>query len=321
MHKDRSRYRNVIFLFLTLMNTVSALFVPFKGRSVVVMAVVFIAFLLLILLLPFMLIANGIVMIQREGRNLANRLSLLLGIAVLIGEVSLISVVVLPYIQSGTGTQIMQAPLILMMIGASVVYGSLTFASFAIYTVFLQLIPHKRDFDYIIIHGSGLIGGNSISKLLSDRLDKAIRLYSKDPTPPIMIPSGWKGADESVAKADAMGYYLVKHGIPESQIIREDQSMTTFENLANSKRIIDSRPGRKYSVLVTSNYHLYRALRYCRKLGFRCTGVGAHVAMYYWPSALIREFVAVHREKKHLAWFIAGWALVMLPLLILAFIH
>ena len=74
--------------------------------------------------------------------------------------------------------------------------------------------------------------------------------------------------------------------------------------------------GRKYTTLVTSNYHVYRALRYCRKIGHDCTGIGSHVAFYYWPSALIREFVAIHSEKKHFIMLVAGWVLcVIIPML------
>jgi uncharacterized SAM-binding protein YcdF (DUF218 family) len=88
----------------------------------------------------------------------------------------------------------------------------------------------------------------------------------------------------------------------------EDKSATTLENLKFSKEIIDSREGRKYTALVTSNYHVYRALRYCRRVGLKCKGIGSHVAFYYWPSALIREFIAVHSEKKHAIFFALGWA-------------
>ena len=134
-----------------------------------------------------------------------------------------------------------------------------------------------------------------------------------------MIPSGGKGADEAVSEAEAMEKYLLEKGIPAEMIIKEDQSTTTYENLQNSKTIIDSRPGSKYTVLVTSNYHVYRALRYCRKIGLECTGVGSHVAFYYWPSAMIREFIAVHAEKKHLITFIIGWILWMLPTVFIYF--
>ena len=114
--------------------------------------------------------------------------------------------------------------------------------------------------------------------------------------------------------------YLKEKGIPEDKIILEDKSATTFENLRNSKAIIDAAEGNKYTALVTSNYHVYRALRYCRRIGMDCTGIGSHVAFYYWPSALIREFIAIHTEKKHLFYLIGGWiltlAIVMIPLFI-----
>ena len=55
---------------------------------------------------------------------------------------------------------------------------------------------------------------------------------------------------------------------------------------------------------------------YCRKIGLQCTGIGSHVALYYWPSALIREFIAIHVEKKHAVLFVAGWLLCIAALFI-----
>ena len=76
-----------------------------------------------------------------------------------------------------------------------------------------------------------------------------------------------------------MEKYLLEKGIPAEKIIREDKSATTFENLRNSKAIIDSQTGSKYTALVTSNYHVYRALRYCRKIGLKCTGIGMSLSI------------------------------------------
>lgn len=106
--------------------------------------------------------------------------------------------------------------------------------------------------------------------------------------------------------------YLLEQGIPESDIILEDRSATTLENLQYSKDIIDSFEGRKYTALVTSNYHVYRALRYCRRVGLKCKGIGSRVAFYFWPSALIREYIAVHTEKKHAASLLLGWVFWMI---------
>ena len=187
----------------------------------------------------------------------------------------------------------------------------MTFLIFMIYTLFLQIIPRKKDFDYVIIHGAGLLHGEQLTKLLQGRVDKAIEVYRKDPTPPILIPSGGKGDDEKISEAEAMKRYLLEQGISETTIILEDRSSTTLENLQFSKQIIDSREGRSYTALVTSNYHVYRALRYARQCGLKCTGIGSPVAFYYWPSALIRELIAIHAEKRHAFLFLAGWITVL----------
>jgi len=256
-------------------------------------------------------------MIIKEGLRIPNFLSLAFGILIGIGELA-------TFLWVFNGTYVMTEPVkdtgyriylvVSLFISLSVIYLSVSFLIFMIYSLFLQVIPRKKDFDYLIIHGAGLIHGDKVSRLLADRLDKAIEVYRRDPTPPMMIPSGGQGSDETVSEAAAMAAYLREKGIPEEKIILEDKSATTMENLKNSKAIIDAREGRKYTALVTSNYHVYRALRYCRKVGLDCTGIGSKVAFYYWPSALIREFIAVHAEKKHLFYLIGGWVLTVFPL-------
>ena len=277
----------------------------------------FLAAVLVLLILPFFLVCNGVVMILREGRHIANLLSLGLGILILIGEAATFAAVFMREFAGSywhEGSPLIGIRILSVFVGVSVMYVSAAFVVFMLYCVFLQIIPKKRDFDYVIIHGAGLLEGYRVSKLLSDRLDKAIEVYRKDPTPPVLIPSGGKGSDEKISEAEAMERYLLQKGIPAEKIIREDQSATTFENPENSKAIIDAQTGSRYTALVTSNYHVYRALRYCRKIGLKCVGIGSHTAIYYWPSALIREFIAVHAEKKHLFYLIAGWVLCMLPL-------
>ena len=306
-NKDRSKYRNCALLGLAIFSTVYGACFAIGYTAIMVSLLVFAYFLLMV---PFMLIANGVIMFRREGHSLANLLSFLLGLAILAGEITTFIYVI---VESSSSMQFIDERIGLLdrIFSVTIIYVSVSILLFVIYSLFLMIIPHKRDFDYVIIHGCGLIGGRQVSKLLSDRLDKAIEIYHRDPTPPILIPSGGQGPDEEVSEAAAMADYLLRHDIPMEHIILEDKSMTTFENLRNSKEIIDSQEGRKYTTLVTSNYHVYRALRYCRQINFNCTGVGSHVAPYYWPSAVIREWVAVHKEKKHAIIFAIGWVIVL----------
>ena len=305
--KDRSRYRNIILLGNAL--GWSVLFLTALTQSYIFLLLVFYG----ILLTPIFLIINGIQMIKNEGYSLPNVLSLVLGLVILIGEVSTYLVFFgINSLQNSTSQVVIdQLNIISAFVTMTVIYFSVSILLFVLYSIFLQIVPHKRDFDYIIIHGAGLIDGHKVSKLLSDRIDKAIEVYKKDPTPPIMIPSGGQGSDEDLSEAAAMAQYMIQHGIPEDMIILEDQSENTYRNLVNAKAIIDSREGSKYTTLVTSNYHVYRALRICRQIGFDATGIGSHVAFYYWPSALLREYIAVHAEKKHFIILMIGWLLIL----------
>ena len=311
-HKDRSRYRNCHLLAFALLSLIPFIINISGEYAIQVMLVVFLATTVTLLIVPFSLIHNGIVMIKNEGRSTAHMLSLGLGIVVLIGELmTAYNIVFYSFVYGVERAQryfSSDAFLVQALIIVTVVYGSLSFVTFMIYSVFLMIIPRSKDFDYVIIHGAGLINGEKVSRLLQERLDKAILVYSKDPSPTKLIPSGGKGSDESISEAEAMKRYLLEQGIPESDILMEDRSTTTLENLKFSKDIIDSREGRKYTALVTSNYHVYRALRYCRRVGLKCKGIGSRIALYYWPSALIREYIAVHSEKKHAILFALGWA-------------
>ena len=318
--KERSRYRNCYLLFVALFSSVVTLTFLAGDHQKTVLVVLADITLVVLLIVPAFLFMNGIYMLRHEGRSLGNLLSLAFGLLIGFGEIAAFMALLLPEIAGAAweiGGFLDHLSRISMFLAVSVVYVSASFFVFMVYCVFLQIIPRKRDFDYVIIHGAGLLDGERVSKLLSDRIDKAIEIYRKDPTPPVLIPSGGQGEDEKTSEAEAMKSYLLKKGIPEDKIMIENRSMTTFENLKYSKEIIDSMPGRKYTALVTSNYHVYRALRYCRKIGLKCVGVGSHVAFYYWPSALIREYIAVHSERKHLIIFLIGWIVCLLPFFLL----
>lgn len=327
--RDRSRYRNCTFLllaFVSLLPVIAALTGPLSETT----ALVLLAVLgILIIIVPILLIYNGFLMIKREGKKLKNLLSLFFGIFIAAGEVSALLIVILPQLRGTESLPVVwQLPLFMSILAVSAAYFSLCFLSFMTYTLFLQIIPRRRDFDYCIILGAGLLGGDRVSRLLSQRIDKAIEVWHKDPTPPIMIPSGGQGPDEKLPEGEAMADYLLAHGIPEESILIENRSRSTQENLQFSRKLIEedfktrdfgrAKKDKPYVAIVTSNYHVYRALRYARRQNFKATGIGSPVASYYWPSALIREFAAIHAEKKHAVIFAIGWILCLLPFILFA---
>lgn len=313
MYKDRSRYRNVVLLLLTGMSVPGFIYSLFSFEvSGVLVLITTVLVGLAFLILPFFLFVNGLYMIKREGRSLGNLLSFLLGLILIAGELSFFlwffGLLVVPELGVNISALVRYSPFFAFF-GLSSGYLSVTFVSFLLYCLFLQIIPHRRDFDYVIIHGAGIKKDGTVTKLLADRCDKAIEIYRKDPTSPYLVPSGGQGSDEVCSEAEAMRKYLVSQGIPEDKILLEDKSKTTMENVTFSKKLIEKRPGRKYTALVTSNYHIYRAMRYAERAQLKAVGIGSRVAPYYYPSALIREFVAVHKERKHLILFAIGYLL------------
>jgi uncharacterized SAM-binding protein YcdF (DUF218 family) len=95
-----------------------------------------------------------------------------------------------------------------------------------------------------------------------------------------------------------MAGYLTAHGFPAARIQREDRSTSTEENLLYSKSIMGRlRPGAT-CVIVTSNYHVFRAAMIARRTGIRGQVTGARTAPYYWPGATLREFAAIFLTHK-----------------------
>ena len=305
------KYFNSILLLGSLMVTVIFISALFGDDGQIVLLGTFLLVFLILLLVPILLIVNGIQMIRKESVSLAHLLSLGLGIFVGVGEIAAFVYTL------GLSDRIplQNANSFIFFIFLTVFYFSFLIMSFVVYSVFIQIVPHKMNFDYVIIHGCGLLGGEKLTKLLSDRVDKAIKIYKKCWKKPMIIPSGGQGDDELISEAQAMKNYLLEHGVPEEHIILEDGSATTRENLLKSKAIIDQRGGSKKTALVTSNYHVYRCLRLARDLDFRCTGIGAHTALYYWPSALIREFAAVFVTKSFMIPAVIGYILFVSPIL------
>ena len=272
---------------------------------------VFIGILAVLLLVPFLLIHNGIRMIRREGRSLANVLSLFLGIAVEIGELSFFMAVIFNYSMGLEFFRKINSAL--LFVGVSVFYFSLLILMFVLYQIYFQYIPHRNGFDHIIIHGCGLLQGYRVSRLLGNRIDRAIEVFHKGNDRAVIICSGGKGSDESISEAEAIAGYLRDKGIPEDRIILEDRSTSTEENLIFSNEIIQRSGGSGRIALVSSNYHIYRCVLLAHRLGMHCVGIGGKVAAYYWPSAVIREFAAVYSDRKMLLKTLIVYLIVVSP--------
>ncbi|MGF9698034.1 YdcF family protein [Paenibacillus sp. MABNR03] len=160
--------------------------------------------------------------------------------------------------------------------------------------VFTQLNANDpEEADYVIILGSG-IKGTELSLTLKQRLDASLDYIRNHPQTPVIV-SGGQGPGESIPEALAMKNYLVDQGIKPSQVIMEDQSTSTQENMAFSKKIID-KSGLEHPeiMIVTSDYHMFRSKYLAAKNGYAAEyGISAPSPGYLKPINMIREYFAV----------------------------
>ncbi|MBR4671980.1 MAG: YdcF family protein [Bacilli bacterium] len=164
----------------------------------------------------------------------------------------------------------------------------------------------KFDKDFIIILGSKINKDGTLTPLLKGRVDKAIdfgkKQYELTKKKIIYVPSGGKGKDEKIAEAEAIKKYLIENGIKEKQIIIENKSTNTFENMKFSKEKIDNVNKDAKISFSTTNYHVFRSGVIANEQGIECEGMGSKTKWYFYTNALIREFIAnlVQERKKHI---------------------
>ena len=259
-----------------------------------------------IIILSIYSIISNIILIKKEGFHPNKVLGIVMGFFSLIGLFLTQSVyLILNNILTGTTLNYIKYSLDIC-INASISYlYTLILATLYCNVKAAKHIP-KYDKDYIIILGCKVMSNGNLTPLLKGRVDKAIEFgkkqYEKNNKKIIYIPSGGQGEDEITSEAEAMQKYLVKQGIKNNQIIMENRSSNTYENIKYSKEIIDNKNRKAKICFSTTNYHVFRSGIIANEQGLDCEGMGSKTKWYFYTNALIREFIAnlVQERKKHI---------------------
>jgi uncharacterized SAM-binding protein YcdF (DUF218 family) len=149
------------------------------------------------------------------------------------------------------------------------------------------------DEDCVLVLGCGIRGETPLPTLCM-RLDKCLEYLQHNPNA-LIIVSGGQGMNEAITEAEAMKRYLVSKGVAPMQILQEDQSSNTAENMQFSKPIIDQHFASKtYKVVcITSNYHAYRAKVLSKKFGIPVSHYNAAIRWHLYPVAYCRETLSI----------------------------
>ncbi len=148
--------------------------------------------------------------------------------------------------------------------------------------------------DCILVLGAGVRDDGSPSHMLEDRLLTGIDLYHRGFSP-VMLMSGDHGREE-YDEVNAMKDFAAAEGVPGNVIFLDHAGFSTYESLYRAKEIF----GAQRIVVVTQEYHLWRALYIADALGLDAIGVSADRRTYVGQS--MRETREIAARMKDFLW-------------------
>ena len=142
----------------------------------------------------------------------------------------------------------------------------------------------KRQADVAIVLGAAAYDGE-VSPVYRERLNHAIALYQDGYVEKLIVTGGVaKGSDRSDAYAAKR--YALSSGVPEGDVLTEDRSTITQENLENAKAIMDEH-GYDTAIVVSDPLHMKRAMLLAKDAGIKAYSSPTPTSRYVtWRTKL-----------------------------------
>lgn len=153
--------------------------------------------------------------------------------------------------------------------------GYLSFNTLSIYQ-FSKIYSEKKS-DIAIVLGAGTSNGQ-LSPVFKERINHSIYLYNHQIVHKIIFTGGY-GIDQTTSDSQVAKLYASDMGLPESDLIIEEKSRYTIENLMESKKIMDSL-NLHTALLVSDPLHMKRAMKMANELGINCQSSPTKTSMY-----------------------------------------
>lgn len=148
-----------------------------------------------------------------------------------------------------------------------------------------------EDVDCIIVLGCQVKDDGSLSHMLRDRLIRGVELYESNAAPKLLMSGDHGQKDYNEVKA--MKEYAIQNGVPSSDVFMDHAGFSTYETVYRAKEIFKADK----VIIVTQEYHLYRALYIAKQLGLEAYGVSADLNTYAGQSARdLREILARNKD-------------------------
>jgi uncharacterized SAM-binding protein YcdF (DUF218 family) len=192
----------------------------------------------------------------------------------------------------------------LRALGVLIILAVVTYPLWLAFSVWAQSHnDENRAADAIVVLGAAQYDGRP-SPVFRARLNHGAYLYNEGFSDTIVVTGG-KQAGDRFTEAEAGSRYLVAHGIPGGDILKETRGTTTLESLRHVKRIADEH-GIDSVLLVSDPLHSERIKRLATDLGFgeAYTSPASYVELNRTRATKVRELI--HEVTSLIAWEVFG---------------
>ena len=131
-----------------------------------------------------------------------------------------------------------------------------------IYTYGNNVVDVKADAAIVL---GAAVWGDEVSPVFRERINHAVDLYRRGKVRKIILTGGQGNSDE-LTEAAAARDYAIKNGVQAGDILIEERSHTTYENVVNAKQLADAN-GLKKVLIVSDPLHMKRAVAMARDIG------------------------------------------------------
>ena len=175
-----------------------------------------------------------------------------------------------------------------------ILLGALVYIGIVLMVCWKETHVHTPGTDYeaLIVLGAQVKPDGEPSLQLQWRLEKAAEAYQQKKVP--VVVCGGQGKNEPAPEAEVMRDVLVSIGVDEDMILTDTTSVSTHSNISNAMALLADRSVTKV-LIVTSDYHLPRALAIADEHGLTAYGIGA-------PTKLGMQFWLKNHGREALAW-------------------
>lgn len=144
----------------------------------------------------------------------------------------------------------------------------------------------------VVVLGAQVYSAERMGMSLTNRVARA-RDYLEEYPQTACIVTGGMGGNEPCPESLAAKNALVRGGIAPDRIYMEDKSRNTRQNLEFAMELAKKEGLDTRVVVVSQNFHLYRAVRLARAAGFEAYGLPAETDPIIFPSYYGRELLSL----------------------------